>query len=162
MSLLPVAAALLAAATIQLFAPAASAADIKIGVLTCQTIPGTRVNLIIHSTVGLDCTFDTPAGMEKYRGESGIALGLDINWERQEKIAYTVLAGTSGYKIGQYGLAGKFVGAKASATAGIGAGAAVLVGGGKENVTLQPLALEASTGIGVAGGVGYLFLAPAK
>jgi len=138
---------------------AAQGPGLKIGVLTCETIPGTRRNLIIHSTVGLDCQFDTPDGSEKYRGESGIALGLDLNWDRQEKIHYAVISGQSDYRVGSYALVGKYVGGKASATVGVGVGAAALIGGGEKNITLQPLALETSTGIGVAGGIGYLFLA---
>lgn len=137
----------------------AQGAGVQIGVLTCDTIRGTRRNLIIHSTVGLDCTFSTPSGVERYRGESGIALGLDLNWDRQEKIHYAVISGMSDYRLGSYALVGKYVGAKASATVGIGVGAAVLVGGGEKNITLQPLAIETSTGLGVAGGIGYLFLA---
>ena len=130
----------------------------KLGILKCQTIPGTRVNLLIHSAVNLNCKFETTYGMEEYKGESGVGLGVDINWKRKETIAYTVLSGTMDYEIGSYGLSGKFVGGKGSATVGAGAGAAVLVGGGERNFTLQPIALEGSTGLGVAGGVGYLFL----
>jgi hypothetical protein len=137
----------------------AQGAGVQIGVLTCDTIRGTRRNLIIHSTVSLDCTFNTPSGAEKYRGESGIALGLDLNWGRQEKIHYAVISGMSDYRLGSYALVGKYVGGKASATLGIGVGAAALVGGGEKNFSLQPLALETSTGLGVSGGIGYLFLA---
>lgn len=145
-------------AGLTLAAPARADEGVNVGVLKCKTIPGTRVQLIIHSSVGLDCEFETPNGKERYKGESGIGLGLDISWDRVEYIAYTVLSGTKDYKMGSYSLAGKFVGAKASATAGVGAGAAVLVGGGEKNITLQPLALEGSTGAGVAAGAAYLFL----
>lgn len=132
---------------------------LKIGVLTCNTIPGTTKNLIIHSTVSLDCVFKSPDGSEDYRGESGIALGLDLNWNRQETIHYAVISGQTAYQVGSHALAGKYVGGKASATLGIGLGAAALIGGGENNISLQPLALETSTGFGVAGGIGYLFLA---
>ena len=33
---------------------------VKVGVLSCDSVPGTRVNLIIHSTVQIVCTFATP------------------------------------------------------------------------------------------------------
>ncbi|MGH8590163.1 MAG: DUF992 domain-containing protein [Gammaproteobacteria bacterium] len=56
----------------------------------------------------------------------------------------------------------KYTGAKASATAGVGVGANVLIGGGQKSFTLQPLSLTGSTGVGVAGGVGYLYLEPDK
>lgn len=142
--------------------PAHAQEGVRIGVLKCKTIPGTQVQMVIHSSVGLSCVFETPNGTEKYKGESGIGLGVDLSWDRVESIAYAVISATKDYKMGSYSLTGEFFGAKASATAGVGAGAAVLVGGGKRNVTLQPLALETNTGVGVAGGVGYLFLAPDK
>lgn len=152
------AALVLAALTASAPAPARAAEGVNIGVLKCKTIPGTRVQLLIHSSVGLNCVFQTANGQESYKGESGIGLGVDLSWDRVEYIAYTVLSASKAYEMGSYSLAGSFVGAKASATAGVGAGAAVLIGGGDKNITLQPLALEGSTGVGVAGGAAYLFL----
>ena len=38
----------------------------------------------------------------------------------------------------------------------------VLVGGGKKNITLQPIALEGGSGLGAAAGAGYLFLEPLR
>lgn len=134
----------------------------QIGVLTCVTIKGTARNLLIHSTVGMDCTFETTAGSEKYRGESGIALGLDLNWNREETLRYGVIAGPANYTIGSHALAGKYVGGKASVTAGAGLGAAALIGGGEKGINLQPLAIETSKGLGLAGGAAYLFLAAPK
>ncbi|MDP6708203.1 MAG: DUF992 domain-containing protein [Alphaproteobacteria bacterium] len=133
---------------------------VNVGMLKCKTIPGTATTMIIHSSVGLDCVFETPNGKESYKGESGIGLGLDLSWDRTEYIAYTVLSVSKDYKMGSHSLAGKFVGAKASATVGVGAGAAALIGGGDKNISLQPLALEGSTGWGVSGGASYLFLEP--
>ena len=34
----------------------------------------------------------------------------------------------------------------------------MLIGGGKKSFTLQPLSLTGSTGLGVASGLGYLYL----
>ncbi len=145
-------------ATLAAVGPVQAQEGFNIGLLKCKTIDGTRVQLLIHSSVGLNCVFETENGKESYKGESGIGLGIDLSWNRVENIAYAVLSASHDYKMGSYSLAGKFVGAKASVTAGIGAGAAVLIGGGAKNITLQPLALEGSTGLGVAGGIGYLFI----
>ena len=41
---------------------------------------------------------------------------------------------------------------------GIGLGAKVLVGGGRNQFTLQSLAIEQTKGFGVAAGLGYLYL----
>ena len=145
-------------AAMAIVGPAQAKEGVNVGVLKCKTIPGSRVQLLVHSSVGLNCVFETPNGKESYKGESGIGVGIDLSWERVEYIAYAVLSASKDYKMGSYSLAGKFIGAKASVTPGVGLGAAILVGGGDKNISLQPLALEVSTGLGVAGGVGYLFI----
>ncbi|MDP6389457.1 MAG: DUF992 domain-containing protein [Alphaproteobacteria bacterium] len=141
-------------------APATAEVGINIGVLTCKTIKGTRSNFLIHSSVEMNCTFTTPSGAEKYRAKSGIAIGIDLNWNRVEEISFAVLSGAIEAGIGKYALAGRYYGGKASVTAGVGAGAAGLIGGGSKNFSLQPLGLETSTGLGLSGGLGYLDLAP--
>ncbi len=135
---------------------------IEIGVLTCNSVDGTRRNLLIHSTVDVRCVFKTPAGQESYTGETGIGLGVDLNWNRSETTHFVVLGGTSDTRLGAHSLAGAYVGGKASATFGVGAGVGALIGGGSKNISLQPLALEGSTGLGVAGGLGYLILKPGQ
>ncbi len=151
--------ALALAAPIQ---PASAQGGVQIGVLTCNTVEGTRINLLVHSTVDVECVFRAAdGGEERYKGETGIGLGVDLNWRRDETIHFAVISAQGDVRIGAHSLAGKYAGAKASATVGVGAGAAVLVGGGANNITLQPLALEGSTGLGVAAGLGYLYLEPA-
>ncbi len=135
---------------------------IEIGVLTCNSVEGTRRNLLIHSTVDVRCVFKTAEGEESYTGETGIGLGVDLNWNRTETTHFVVLGGTSDARPGAHSLAGTYVGGKVSATVGVGAGAGALVGGGAKNISLQPLAIEGSTGLGVAGGLGYLILKPGR
>ena len=50
-------------------------------------------------------------------------------------------------------LAGDYVGASAEASAVVGAGANVLVGGSSETFTLQPVSVQAQTGLNLALGV---------
>lgn len=50
-------------------------------------------------------------------------------------------------------LAGDYVGASAEVTAGIGAGANLLVGGAGPSFTLQPVSLQTQTGMNLAVGV---------
>ncbi|NEX22479.1 DUF992 domain-containing protein [Thiorhodococcus mannitoliphagus] len=78
------------------------------------------------------------------------------------KRLYTVLAASQNTTPGAGALAGKFVGGKGSVSLGVGGGAGALVGAGKENLTLQPLTLEKSKGLEIAGGVRYLTLKLAK
>lgn len=134
---------------------------VRLGVLVCEAIPGSGYNLLITSKVDVKCTFEDPAGnKEYYVGETGIGLGVNLSFKTKQKIAFTVLSMTSDYKIGSYALAGKYIGGKASAALGVGGGVAALIGGGEKNFTLQPLALEGCEGVGVTGGLGYLYIEP--
>jgi len=139
-----------------------SSAGAKVGVLTCKTVPDSGLNLILHSTVDVKCTFKSTAGgsVEKYKGETGVGLGIDLSYKRQETIGYTVMS--ADFKAGSYQLAGKYGGVGASATVGAGVGAQVLIGGNARSISLQPLVLSASTGAGGSGGLTYLFLEPDK
>jgi len=134
-----------------------STAGTKIGMLTCHSVPGTGVSLIIHSTVDIECTFESTdgSGVEHYIGETGVGLGIDLNYDLKRQLAFAVFAADTTH--GNHKLAGKYGGAGASATAGVGAGAQVLVGGGNKSISLQPV-IEGSTGVGVSAGLTYLFL----
>ena len=50
-------------------------------------------------------------------------------------------------------LAGDYIGPSAGASVGVGAGANLLVGGSGSSFTLQPLSVEAQTGLNLAVGV---------
>ena len=133
-------------------------APVKAGLLTCKSLPETRSNLIVHSTVEVECTFARAGGGEEhYQGETGVQLGVDLKWEPSQTLRYAVF---SAGKPSEHALAGKYFGGKASAAAGVGAGANVLIGGGSNGITLNPVALETSTGVGVSAGMGYLYLEP--
>ncbi len=134
---------------------------VNIGILTCKKVPG-GINLIIHSVTNIECEFSNGNGKERYKGETGVALGIDLEWNASKNIAYTVISATKDVRMGSHSLAGKYAGAKASASVGVGVGAQVLVGGGNNNFSLQPLALEVSTGLGAAAGIGYLYLEAAN
>src|SRR5690606_33107929 len=133
-------------------------AGVELGVLTCEVVPGSRVNLLIRSTADITCSFDNQGTVEKYRGETGIALGVDLSFKQNEKMGFAVIAASSDVRPGAYALEGKYVGGQAAAAAGVGVGAKVLVGAGNKNISLQPLALETSTGLGVSGGLGFLYI----
>lgn len=137
-----------------------SSSGTKAGILTCKTVPGSGTNLLIHSTTDVTCEFKSTAGgsVEYYKGETGVGLGIDVDIKREETIGYTVFS--ADFKEGTYQLAGKYGGAGASATVGVGVGAQVLVGGNKRSISLQPIALSGSTGGGVTAGFTYLYLEP--
>ncbi|MGR9090401.1 MAG: DUF992 domain-containing protein [Gammaproteobacteria bacterium] len=138
----------------------AAEGGIEVGVLTCNVVPGSRVNLLIRSTADVECTYENGGVTEEYHGETGIALGLDLSFRTNEKMNFAVFAATDDVTPGAKALGGKYVGGQVSAAAGLGLGAKALVGGGAKNIGLQPLALETSTGIGIAGGLGFLYIEP--
>ena len=149
-----------AVAVIATFATAPSYADgTRIGVLTCKSIPGTRVNLIIRSTTDVTCEFRDDIGkVEYYIGETGIAFGADLTFKKEEEsFAFTVLSAEQ-IVVGQHTLTGKYIGGKASASVAVGVGAAVLIGGNTDNFSLQPLAVEGNKGFGAAAGIGFLYI----
>jgi len=134
-----------------------STAGTKIGILTCKTVPSSGVNLLIHSTVDITCRFESTdgSGVEHYVGETGIGLGIDFNYDIKKQMVFTVFAADT--KAGSHKLAGKYGGAGASVSAGVGAGVQLLVGGSNRSVSLQPV-IEGSTGVGASAGITYLYL----
>ncbi|MFQ5763749.1 MAG: DUF992 domain-containing protein [Rhodospirillales bacterium] len=142
----------------------AASPGVKLGILKCDQVPGSGVNLLIHSTRHVRCLFTSVTGERQafYKGETGIGLGIDLNWNKTESIAFTVLGASLDAGPGTHPLAGKYLGGRASASAGVGTGVQVLVGGGSNQFTLQPLAIESARGLGVAAGLGYLYLEPAR
>ena len=144
-------------------AAAEETSGLQVGVITCKVVPGSRTNLLLRSTADVDCTWEYAGAVEKYRGETGIAFGLDLSFKGDETIAFGVIAASQDVTPGKYALTGKYVGGTADAALGVGVGAKVLIGGGNKNVSLQPLALSGSTGsAGASAGVGFLYIEPAK
>ena len=148
----------LTAAAFGFSANASAESGVKVGTLTCKPIQGTKVNLIIRSTVQVNCTYESGSVKEMYAGETGIGLGIDLSFKTDETIGWVVFAPSSDISPGNHALAGKYYGAKAEATAGVGVQANALIGGGDKSFTLQPLSLGGQTGFGAAGGLGYLYL----
>jgi len=135
---------------------------VRVGTLTCEQA-GKRLNLIIHSSVDVVCVFKSSTGqIERYRGETGIGLGVDLNWNRTDKIGFAVISAGKDITPGAYALSGKYFGGKANVTVVRGLGAAALIGAGDKGIAFQPIALETSKGLGVAGGLGYLYLEPRR
>jgi len=144
-----------------LAAPDKTSGGGKIGQMRCNTVPNSGTNLLLHSTVDVKCTFTSTAGeTEHYKGETGIGLGIDLHVNREAEMVYVVMA--ADFKKGTYKMAGKYGGAGASVTLGRGGGGGALIGGGDGSVSLTPLGLTATKGLGVQGGLTYLFLEPDK
>ncbi|MGH6836210.1 MAG: DUF992 domain-containing protein [Methylocella sp.] len=127
---------------------------VKVGALRCEVSGG--LGLIITSSKEMRCVFTSARGhREPYYGTIR-KFGLDIGATDKGMLAWDVFAPSVGPKRGA--LAGEYVGAGASATVGAGFGANALVGGFGRSFTLQPLSIQAQTGLDLSGGVAALTL----
>ena len=131
-----------------------AAAAIKLGVLQCTIAPG--VGLIVVSSKSISCTFDPDSGTnEVYTGRI-TKVGVDIGITGRAVVVWAVFAAQAGYQPGS--LAGTYVGASASASVAFGVGANALIGGSGRSIALQPLSVQAQTGLNLAAGVAGLTL----
>ena len=131
---------------------AAEEANATLGLLDCNVEGG--MGFIIGSQKNLTCTFTSAnkgIAPENYVGVIK-KLGLDIGGTRKAVLRWRVLAPTGNvYAPGV--LAGDYAGVSAEATVVVGGGANLLVGGSSKTITLQPLSVQAQTGLNVAAGV---------
>jgi Protein of unknown function (DUF992) len=132
----------------------AQAQAVKAGVLTCNVSSG--FGFIFGSSKAVNCTFSPPGGPPQHYVGSIDKFGVDIGYTAGGVLVWAVLAPTTSPPPGS--LAGAYGGATASATAAVGVGANVLVGGSGNTISLQPLSIEGNTGLNVAAGVAALTL----
>ena len=140
--------------TMAMLAPSAEAGGIKVGLLKCHVAGG--VGFLIGSSKDVECVFN-PSGRgpdERYSGSIG-KLGIDVGITQETYLGWIVFAPG---KLKNGALKGSYTGASAEATVGLGVGANVLVGGFRKGINLQPLSLQAQTGLNVAAGVASLHL----
>jgi hypothetical protein len=130
----------------------------QVGTLNCRLNPS--IGFIIGGHQSMECRFTptAPGAAHNYDGAIN-TVGLDIGFTTGGVLAWTVFAPTVGAPAGS--LAGEYVGVSGDVGIGVGAGANVLVGGGR-SFALQPLSLEGSVGLDVALGVSALKLRPAR
>ena len=137
------------------YAGAAEAASgVKVGTLSCEVSSGW--GFILGSSKDLRCTCHPTKAMGEHYEGTVRKFGVDIGYTSGGVIIWAVFAPTSDLKHGA--LAGDYAGATASATAGVGVGANVLVGGFDKSIALQPVSIEGNTGLNVAAGIGAISL----
>jgi hypothetical protein len=134
--------------------PQRPAGNARVGRLQCDVSGG--VSFVFGSTRNLSCEFRPANGpVERYVGEIR-RFGVDIGVTGRGTMLWDVVS--TGQNIGPGSLAGNYGGASSNVSAGVGVGSAVLVGGSGSQVTLQPLAIESSTGVNLAAGIAELSL----
>jgi hypothetical protein len=115
------------------------------------------IGLIVGSRQSLSCVFEPVGAAPRQRYSAKITrLGLDLGIKGRSRMIWTVLGPTDGLAPGA--LQGNFAGVGANASIGVGAGANALVGGSRNTIVLQPLSVQAQTGLNVAAGVAGLGL----
>ena len=127
----------------------------KVGTLDCQLAPSVGFIIGAHQPMRCRYTPDGPFPAEFYEGVINI-IGFDLGFKSGGAMAWAVIAPTVGPPRG--GLAGSYVGASGSATAGVGVGANVLFGGSGRSFALQPLSLQGQVGLDLTLGVSGLEL----
>ena len=150
--------AILCAASLAVLTASAQTAvaqqGVKIGALRCNVSAG--LGLIITSSKDMQCVFTSARGHSEHYYGTIRKFGLDIGVTDQGVLAWDVFAPSEGPTPGA--LAGDYTGVDASATVGAGVGANALVGGSGSSFTLQPLSVQAQTGLALAAGVAELTL----
>ena len=147
-----------AALTAAFAASPAYAERTKVGELRCEVSGG--LGLIITSSKELECRFHSArGGSEMYHGRIN-KFGLDLGGTDRGVLVWDVFAPTEGPL--HHSLAGDYAGLGASATVGVGLGANALVGGSNREFSLQPLSVQAQTGLDIAAGVSSITLRPGE
>jgi hypothetical protein len=131
---------------------------VQVGVLECRG--GASVGFIVGSVTNLGCVLRGEGRLEDRYVAVIQKVGLDIGITEQTALAWNVFAPVARLAPGD--LAGKYAGADASATIGVGAGGNVLVGGSNRSIALQPLSVQGEVGLGVAAGLESLELRPGR
>jgi len=128
-----------------------------IGMLACKVLPHSGLNLLIHSSKEIRCTFTSKnkSIVEYYKGETGIKFGVDIGLGKRENIVYSVLS--NDLKQSKHRLAGKYSGATGNATLGIAAGDSAPIEKDDKSISLQPVQIK-NKGVGASAGFSYMYL----
>ena len=135
---------------------AGAQAAMQAGMLSCNVASGWGYVLV--SWRDLKCVYSPSSRPPEHYSGKISKYGVDIGYIESSVIVWAVIA-TSDLKPGSLG--GTYVGVTGSAAVGVGGGANVLVGGFNDSVSLQPVSVEGSLGVNVAGGVASVSLTPA-
>ncbi len=135
-------------------AQAQPGSGVRAGILTCNVASG--FGFIFGSSKEVNCVFSHGGhDVAHYQGHID-KFGVDIGFTSGGVLVWGVIAPSEGIPPGS--LDGHYDGVTASATAVVGAGANLLVGGSDRTISLQPLSIEGNTGLNVAAGIGALSL----
>jgi len=136
-------------------APLAVQADsLKVGMLSCKVDAG--LGLVVMSKKTMNCLFSSDGGRSELYAGSIEKFGVALGKTDAGVLEWAVFAPAAGPPKGA--LAGGYVGGGASVTLGVGVGANALIGGLGRSIALQPVSIQAQTGLDLSGGVTALTL----
>lgn len=126
---------------------------VRAGVLACEIEGG--VGFIVGSSKGVACTFknNQSGDTETYTGRID-KVGVDIGVTGKQYMRWLVFAPNIGDNMP--GLAGTYSGLSAGGGLVAAFGANALIGGSDRSLVLQPVSVQAGTGLNVAAGVAQL------
>ena len=130
---------------------------VNVGSLNCTVSGG--VGFVFGSSKELDCILARTDGTAEHYSGTVKKYGIDLGFTKQGHIVWLVFAPG---QVAKGALAGDYVGPTASASAGVGVGANVLIGGGNKQVSLQPVSVEGNVGLNVAAGLAEVTLKAGK
>lgn len=147
-----------AAALAATLSPARAESSVETGMLDCH---GRTQSFILTSLTQMDCMYQPSVGARPQPYAASMRLvGVDVQFNQSTHMRWAVFAPT--HNIGPGDIGGRYVGASANATLGVGVGANALVGGSGNTIALQPLGFQGQIGIGAAGGISALDLVPVR
>lgn len=134
------------------------AQKVQVGVLECKG--GPSIGFIVGATTNLACVLRIN-GMPDDRYIATIQkVGLDIGVTESTALAWNVFAPVA--QPGRGDIAGTYVGVDAMAAAVVGVGGNVLLGGSNNSIALQPISVQAETGVIIAAGFERMDLRPGQ
>ncbi|QWW72609.1 DUF992 domain-containing protein (plasmid) [Rhizobium sp. WYJ-E13] len=132
----------------------AKAEKAQVGTLDCNVSVG--IGAIVGSKQEVDCVFKPSAsGPDAHYTGTITDFGLDIGRIEQGRMIWLVYNLTA-EDVNR--LDGTYRGVAADATIGLGVGAKVLMGGARDNLSLQPISVQGQEGVNLAVGVAALTL----
>lgn len=132
---------------------------LQAGVLECRGDGGWGT--IIASKKTFECVFSNLEGQAIGRYEAVVRkFGIDLGVSGATALQWAVFGPTSrvGGRYVAGSLEGEYAGIGADVSLGPGIGANALIGGGTESLALQPVSVQAGSGVNIAAGVRTLVL----
>jgi hypothetical protein len=135
------------AAVVLTAAPALAESRVQVGRLSCTVDAG--IGLIIGSQKDMTCKFIRKGHRTEVYDGTIRKLGLDVGFTDQTRIEWLVFSGSAA-NVRRRSLAGTYVGGSSEATIGVGLGGNWLIGGSRRGFALQPLSIQAQTGLNLS------------